>query len=331
MDPSSSNDNDKEIIHYSHYIFGYGSLLCPISRAITIPTLQHRVATPVKIKHLQRMWSFPVVECGMTFMGIITTQQQQQQLEQHLDNDHSNAEDQEQVVVECAGVLVPILNDAELEQLDAREFGYERQRIEHDHVIAIPHLQHYGTYFSSMQTILKRNLDESSASSSSSSSSPSSLLRRTVLPNVWVYVQTAPAPIQAQCPIAQSYVDIILRGALSISKDFCVDVILSTRGWHAHDIIGVLQQQQQEEEVNEEEKEPKEAAATTTTSTTMPSPAAAAAVFWVNDRHDPIYVRADVDYSQSHGHEIDALLQQHRPAEFLHRRPHLGNKKSITM
>jgi hypothetical protein len=77
------NNND---YYYSHYIFGYGSLLCPISRAITIPTLKHRVATPVKVKHLQRMWSFPVVECGMTFMGI-----------KHLPN------------AECVGVLVPIL------------------------------------------------------------------------------------------------------------------------------------------------------------------------------------------------------------------------------
>lgn len=248
-------------------------MLCPVSRAITIPTLKHRVATPAKVKHLQRMWSFPVVECGMTFMGI-----------KHVSH------------AECVGVLVPILDEAELAQLDVREYGYERTRIKHEHVQAIPHLQHYGTYFTSIQKHDNNNEDESCSS----------------LPNVWVYVQTAPAPIQVECPIAQSYVDIILRGALSISREFAKDVILSTRGWHAHDLI--LQETYKDEEKEEEQKE---------------SSTAALSVFWVNDRHNPIYVRADVDYSQTHGHEIDALLEQHlRPEYYSYRRPHCGKKKN---
>jgi hypothetical protein len=308
--------------HYSHYIFGYGSLLCPISRAITIPTLKHRIATPVKVKHLQRMWSFPVVDCRMTFMGIMKQPQQPQQ--QHHQDDAaqlgSDDDDDDDDDDGCAGVLVPILNDAELELLDAREYGYERQRIEHDHVIAIPHLQHHGTYFTSVQQTTKSN--EESSQSNSSQSPPCSL------PNVWVYVQTAPAPIQEQCPIAQSYLDIILRGALSVSPDFARDVILSTRGWHAHDIKGLLSLPSHEKKSEEEAKEPKEAstveATTTSTTTTTLSPPT---VFWVNDRHDPIYVRADVEYSQTHGHEIDALLEQHCPAEYSYRRPHYGNQK----
>jgi hypothetical protein len=294
MSNSESNIGNDGITYYSHYIFGYGSLLCPISRAVTVPAMKHRVATPVKVQHLQRMWSFPVVECGMTFMGV-----------KHFEN------------AECFGVLVPIVNNDELSLLDAREWGYERVRVAHEHVHAIPHLQHYGTYFTRIkqQHNKNRNVDDDASQSQSSS-----------LPNVWVYVQTAPAPIQVECPIAQSYVDIILRGALSISPDFAKDVILSTRGWHAQDDIILLQESENlnQEEKGEEQKESSPSSETTASTTTL-------TVFWVNDRHDPIYVRADVDYSQTHGHEIDALLQQHRPEYYSHRRSHYGKKKNLTM
>ena len=34
---------------------------------------------------------------------------------------------------------------------------------------------------------------------------------------------------------------------------------------------------------------------------------------WVNDRHDPMYVRADSEYSLENGDAIDELIKEHHP------------------
>lgn len=91
---------------FRHYIFGYGSLICPASRARTAPTLFDRVATPARVKHLERSWSLPVQEYGMTFIGV-----------------------RERHGADCVGVLVPV-NEEKLDLFDVREAGYNRVEVD---------------------------------------------------------------------------------------------------------------------------------------------------------------------------------------------------------
>jgi hypothetical protein len=48
---------------------------------------------------------------------------------------------------------------------------------------------------------------------------------------VWAYVLQDPLPASRNLPIAQSYVDVVLLGALEISEDFAREVIRTTVGW----------------------------------------------------------------------------------------------------
>ena len=242
-----------------HYIFGYGSLICPISRAVTAPTLADRAATPVRVKHLERLWSFPVKQCGMTFMGIRVK---------------PNAE--------CAGVLVPV-NDEELAQFDKRELGYDRVPVAHHHIERVPflcddelteHYNHQHCYF------FHKDQKQQQA------------------PTIWVYVQQNPMPVNDQCPIAQTYLDVILRGCLSISREFAQDFLVTTRGWHPQDYDKDLLHQ-----YNKDGRDHQKGGT------------------WVNDRQKPLYVRADTEYSKSRGHELDRILEVFRP-EMVHRRDH---------
>jgi len=256
---------------FSSYVFGYGSLLCPKSRVVTAPTMAGRKATPVKIKHLQRQWSMPVG--GWTAMGII-----------------------HQPDAECVGVLVPV-NDQELAQLDIRETGYTRVPILPEHIEKIDflndmshqeeqqqqqrqHYHHEHCYFGNGNTAAPLSVTTSSLSQS---------------PNIWVYVQENPVPISPENPICQSYVDIMMRGCLSIAPEFAHQFLQTTKGWSSS--------QQQEGDHT---------------------------IFWVNDRHDPLYPRADVEYSQTHGPVIvDELLETFRPVEFKYRRHYFGRSSTF--
>ena len=55
QDDYDDDDDDNDCT--KHYIFGYGSLLCPQSRAISAPTLAGKDAHPVLVQHLARTWS----------------------------------------------------------------------------------------------------------------------------------------------------------------------------------------------------------------------------------------------------------------------------------
>ena len=52
-----------------HYIFGYGSLICTHSRALTAPQNADKVATPVTVRGVERVWSKRIPGM-MTAMGI---------------------------------------------------------------------------------------------------------------------------------------------------------------------------------------------------------------------------------------------------------------------
>ena len=116
-------------------------------------------------------------------------------------------------------------------------------------------------------------------------------------PNIWVYLQQDPSPINPICPLAQSYIDIIMRGCLTISHDFCREFLETTRGWSAHDFHDPSSEQQGDD-----------GSSLITT-------------YWINDRHNPLYVRADRKYSVENADELDRLLKKHRP-EMEHRVAH---------
>ena len=97
-----------------HFIFGYGSLICPHSRAVTAPTLAQKTATPVLVKHVERTWA--KVSTGFTAMGV------------RFQDD-----------AECVGVLLPV-DDVELEQFDEREQGYNRVPLSIRHIEPVPFL-----------------------------------------------------------------------------------------------------------------------------------------------------------------------------------------------
>ena len=146
-----------------HFIFGYGSLICPLSRAVTAPSLKDAIAEPTVISHIERTWSARVSKCQ------VQQQARQQQRRQHhhsndddddsvRDNNNDNGgdvcdddDDDDTMMIrgwtpmgvrfrrgaECNGVLIRV-DDAELSRFDAREVGYLRRRIDladvHPHV-----------------------------------------------------------------------------------------------------------------------------------------------------------------------------------------------------
>jgi cation transport regulator ChaC len=99
-----------------HFVFGYGSLICPHSRAITAPDQAHKIATPVVVHGVERTWS-KRTNRGMTAMGVRFSTE-----------------------AECVGVLLPV-NDQELSQFDEREMGYDRVALNLDNVSAVPFLE----------------------------------------------------------------------------------------------------------------------------------------------------------------------------------------------
>lgn len=206
-----------------HYIFGYGSLICSQSRAITAPTLASKPAHPIMARHVERTWT--ARDRTMTFMGVRFREG-----------------------ASCAGVLLPV-NEKELAKFDVREEGYDRIYLTLQQLEKVPFLSDNDGH-----DVLS-NKDA----------------------RVWIYVHKCPIPANPSFPIVQSYVDIILRGCLSISNEFAASFLETTQGWH-HD---------------------------------GDDNAIADHYTWVDDRHCPLYVRADPHYSRSMAATIDDLLQKH--------------------
>mmetsp|Transcript_13 Transcript_13/g.26 ORF Transcript_13/g.26 Transcript_13/m.26 type:complete len:299 (-) Transcript_13:270-1166(-) len=228
-----------------HFIFGYGSLICPQSRAITAPTVAKRPAHPATVHHLERGWIARGGKC--TFVAV-----------QFREN------------AKCSGVLIEVDHD-ELKKFDIREAGYKRAKIHLDHIDLFPSNH-------------DANLDD---------------VERDV--HVWVYLSKNPQPANPSYPIMQSYVDIILRGCLTISEDFALSFVRTTSGWW-HTGMGKLDVVEQEEKKKDDDTHDDSHHT------------------WIDDRHSPTYVRADAVYSRSNSHLLDTLLREHQTAAFEKRR-----------
>mmetsp|Transcript_8236 Transcript_8236/g.17817 ORF Transcript_8236/g.17817 Transcript_8236/m.17817 type:complete len:341 (+) Transcript_8236:193-1215(+) len=300
-----------------HFIFGYGSLICPLSRSITAPTLAGVPATPALIYHMERTWSARIdgpkhhLE-GFTAMGVRLRRGKK-----------------------CSGVLIEV-DEEELHQFDVRETGYDRKLIDLEHIHRIPNLgddlddEDHIVFHRSELARRRSSINGSSGAGSVdgeaeedekeesntydvdegiAESEPEAFLDTTldVAENedvrVWVYLQREHRAADKNYPIHQSYVDIILRGCLSISEGFARSFLDTTNGWY-HDGDGgdICYDTDSGEE-----------------GTVCPNGSEQGKDYdadhhtWVEDRHLPLYIRADPKYSNSFGDKIDALVRDHHP------------------
>ena len=173
----------------TNYVFGFGSLICSSSRAITG---QLGPVVPVVVANIERSWTAhvdfaspppnaPPSLLGATAVSVVI---------------RPNAN--------CCGILLKLLDQEELERLDMRESGYDR--------IPIP-------------------LSDISPVSSSSPLPPelSSPDNR-----FWCYSGRHQVPATPSHPILQSYVDVIIKGALEYSPEFAENFISTTLGWDGY-------------------------------------------------------------------------------------------------
>ena len=98
-----------------HFVFGYGSLINPDSRARTNPTLAEQDGLPVVVRDVERVWSARTTT-GYTAMGVRIRKG-----------------------ADCTGILLEV-NKAELEDLDKREQSYVRVEVHLDNVDQVPFL-----------------------------------------------------------------------------------------------------------------------------------------------------------------------------------------------
>ncbi len=209
-----------------HFIFGYGSLICQQSRSITAPTLQEAIAEPVIISHIERIWAARVQKRsseagksrdhirGWTPMGI-----------------------RRRHGASCNGVLIHV-DDEELARFDVREEGYKRHRI--DLIDVYPHCESTDSSSAADAPIINAvrcpqcNIvfEKAHKKRTNNHNSDESDIC------VWVYIQNDQAAPNRSYPITQSYVDIIMRGCLSVSKEFARKFLETTHGWWNEDLDG---------------------------------------------------------------------------------------------
>jgi cation transport regulator ChaC len=248
---TESHIQDEQNADFLSYVFAYGSLVCPQSRATTAPSMAQRQAIPVRVHHLERHFSMPTG--SWTAMGVRFRQE-----------------------ASCVGVLLQVQSQRELKQLDQRELGYDRNLLSLEHVKVFHPANASDGVTSHLQV------------------DPSKL--------IWVYIQQKHVLPSLQNPISQTYVDIILRGCLTISEEFCKEFITSTGGWQSSNENTIAAVTNDEEATREEDAPP------------------TIHVHWVNDRNDPLYVRADQEYSLQAAQVLDQLLQSHVPLAMERRR-----------
>eukprot|EP00536_Pseudo-nitzschia_multiseries_P014163 jgi/Psemu1/213886/e_gw1.663.22.1 len=133
-----------------------------------------------------------------------------------------------------------------------------------------------------------------SSSSSSSSSNGHSDAGHSVSVCVWIYVpkDCYSGMARPENPILQSYVDVCLRGCLSISVCFAREFVLSTYGWYPGHEVLLLHSATSDGNGNCNGKEVD----------------SGDECCWINDRETPVYIRADKTFSIVHSQRLDAVF-----------------------
>jgi hypothetical protein len=111
---STNAENMAETDDIKHYIFGYGSLMCPLSRQVTNANLMNKFTIPILIQELERAWCARTTT-GYTAMGV-----------QFVPNNNNNNNNTAATKRFCTGILIGTIDSVELEDLDRREASYDR-------------------------------------------------------------------------------------------------------------------------------------------------------------------------------------------------------------
>jgi cation transport regulator ChaC len=263
----------------THFVFGYGSLICPESRAITAPEQSHKIATPVSVKHVERVWSKRTAR-GMTAMGVRFVAD---------------------AACTCIGVILPV-SDAELALFDEREQGYDRKALLLSDVEQVSFLSQ--AHYEEDDHYIFLQAKEQNATDAI---------------QIWVYVQRVENPASPEHPIVQTYVDTILRGCLSISEEFAHEFIASTKGWHPAELL--LDDDNDDDDDDDDDDDTKSNALLSDDKqdSDMDMDSSDYEGIWVDDRHQPVYIRGDPVWSRKNSRELDQLLLEHRPDHFPNR------------
>jgi len=111
---------------------------------------------------------------------------------------------------QCHGILWPVDNDDELKVLDIREEGYTRVLLRRDDIRKDGLAESVYADDEVMRPLTEDEIQ------------------------IWACVPDDPKPASSTHPVAQTYVDTILRGCLSYSKDFATSFLSETAGWNEH-------------------------------------------------------------------------------------------------
>jgi hypothetical protein len=328
-----------------HYVFGYGSLICAESRAVTASALKGgggcdaaAPAIPIRLRNWIRLWN--VRGQKNTFLGVhrfpSTGGKGSEEIgRKEMDNFNNN--NKKKYYPSCVGVLVPLpssnnddCDDNEvLFALDRREKCYDRHRVDlsdiervdnalldADGVAVVDQNKHQRMqeeieerYYTN--TFLRRPRRPRQQPVECDNNNDNSNNKKDEYNNnnenenneiyVWIYVPRecyTKMASNTKHPILQSYVDIALRGCLSISKLFAKEFVDGTYGWYpGHQYNDVLvpssisshSTDNNNNENNNNEDNNKYCC-------------------WINDRHNPLYVRSDKEFSLKNSDRLDACL-----------------------
>ena len=87
----------------------------------------------------------------------------------------------------------------------------------------------------------------------------------------------------------------MLRGCLTISEEFALKFISTTKGWNPEELQCKSGKPKGNDSIHQRGKS------------------------WLDDRDDPVYVRGDRSYSLSAARRLDDLLRQHCESELANR------------
>lgn len=286
------------------YVFGYGSLICPKSRLKTVK--RNKTGIPVVVQGLARVWSKRSTVKKITCMGV-----------QFCPGES------------CVGVMVPVSLQM-LDKLDLREKGYDRVLLKAQDIGPVEYLMAPGTSMppddeestakdpSPSLEADKNGDDDDDDDDYYHQNNQTEFFHRKDDPSIkyWVYVPQNPLPPNPDYPIAQSYVDTILRGCLTISDDFAKDFIETTKGWNPEEIkeLGLADEEDGEDGISTDGNETSFDEQDEDNDDDDDD-----GTVWINDRHRPLYGKGDQSFSLRKAKEFDKLLKTHRPRSFKER------------
>ena len=306
-----------------HYVFGYGSLICAESRAATASALgevagsgssRYGSSIPVRLNNWVRLWN---LRGPNTYLGVHNSSSAQSSCVGVLvplpSSKQNDSKDKNNINYNDSKNY----NDEVLEALDRRERGYNRHRVDLSLIERVDDLLRTTAAIAEAEngsmtsrqavedryyknTFLRRNATATTHTNDDDDDEDSDEKCKNLndIVCIWIYVPKDRYAGMAcsRKPILQSYVDICLRGCLSISESFAREFIESTYGWfpgHSHLQITT--------DDDDDKKEGYD-------SDSGPDADDSGFHCWINDRETPVYVRADKKFSIDNSETLDAIF-----------------------